>query len=161
MGHYTSVLNETRHQISTLTWLIFFLKPSNILLDDAGRCVIADFGIATPGRIKIDSAGTPAFMAPEVCNGEVLDGRLADCYSLGATIYCIRMGRPPYIGRGATKNKKLSDLHQQIKQRPIKFPIPLNTDLENLISRLMEKDPQRRLTLSEALNHAWLEKRPS
>ena len=100
-------------------------------------------------------------MAPEVCNGEVLDGRLADCYSLGATIYCIRMGRPPYIGRGATKNQKLMDLHQQIKQRTLTFPILLNTDLENLITRLMEKDPRRRLTLPEALDHAWLEKRPS
>lgn len=124
------------------------------------RCVIADFGIATPGRIRMDSSGTPSFMAPEVCAGEPHDGRLADCYSLGATLYCIRIGRPPFVGRGVTKNQKLMDLHDQIKQKDLSFPAQLSNHLRYFVSGLMEKDPRRRLTLSEALKHPWLQHGP-
>jgi serine/threonine protein kinase len=142
-----------------------FYQPSNVLLGEVGdssdiRCVIADFGIATPGRIRLDSAGTPSFMAPEVCSGEAHDGRLADCYSLGATVYCIRVGRPPFVGKGNSKNQKLMDLHHQIKHKPLWFPIPMNNELKSLISGLMEKDPRKRMPLSEAMRHAWLVKRP-
>jgi serine/threonine protein kinase len=108
----------------------------------------------------MDSAGTPSFMAPEVCSGEAHDGRLADCYALGATMYCIRIGRPPFIGRGATKNQKLVDLHNQIKHKALTFPIQLSPDLKDLVSGLMMKNPRRRLPLSEALNHTWLQQRP-
>ena len=125
------------------------------------RCVISDFGISTPGRIRMDSAGTPSFMAPEVCCGDAHDGRLADCWALGATIFCIRIGRPPFIGRGISKNQKLVDLHHQIKHKPLTFTTSLSQDLKALISGLMEKDPRRRLSLSDALSHEWIQKTPS
>lgn len=108
----------------------------------------------------MDSAGTPSFMAPEVCYGDAHDGRLADCWALGATIFCIRIGRPPFIGRGISKNQKLVDLHHQIKHKSLTFPILLGQDFKDLISGLMEKDSKRRLSLSGALRHEWIQKMP-
>jgi [calcium/calmodulin-dependent protein kinase] kinase len=124
------------------------------------RCVICDFGIATPGRIRMDSAGTPSFMAPEACCGETHDGRKADCYSLGATLYCIRFGRPPFLARGISKNQKLIDLHHQIKHNDLMFPPPISDGFKDLISGLMEKNPMRRLNLHDAMSHAWLQEMP-
>ena len=87
------------------------LKPSNILLTRDGTVKISDFGVSGLGRVRLDSAGTPAFTAPEVVSGYAHDGQIADVFSLGATIFCIKFNRPPFVGRGASKNQKLLDLY--------------------------------------------------
>mmetsp|Transcript_23631 Transcript_23631/g.42276 ORF Transcript_23631/g.42276 Transcript_23631/m.42276 type:complete len:129 (-) Transcript_23631:379-765(-) len=92
-----------------------------------------------------------------VVSGEPHDGQLADCYALGATIFCIKFGgRPPFIGKGGQKNQKLLDLYNQIKDAPLLFPDPVDSGLRDLISRLMLKDPIRRMRLLDALKHPWL-----
>merc|ERR1712194_478417 len=131
------------------------LKPSNLLVNGDGTVQIADFGISGTGRVRLDSAGTPAFMSPEVVSGEPHDGQLADCYALGATIFWFVYKRPPFIGKGG-KNQKLLDLYNQIKDSPLLFPGPLDTGLRDLISRLMQKDLMHRLRLLEAIRHPWL-----
>ncbi|KAL9191132.1 hypothetical protein ACHAXT_000838 [Thalassiosira profunda] len=138
------------------------LKPSNILIASdgtggVGTVKIADFGVSGTGRVRVDdSAGTPAFMAPEVVAGEPHDGQLADCYALGATLFYLSFGRTPFVGKGATKNAKLLHLYDQIKHAPLQFPGPLDSGLKDLISRLMHKDPMQRLRLVDALRHPWL-----
>ena len=100
-------------------------------------------------------------MAPEVVDGDVHDGRLADCYALGATIFCVRCGRPPFIGIGQSKNKKLMNLYCKIKNEPLSFPIPgIDSGLMDLISKLMIKNPMHRMPLREAMQHHWLRSRP-
>lgn len=136
------------------------LKPSNILVNGEGIVKIADFGVSGLGRVRIDSAGTPSFMAPEVVSGDPHDGQLADCYALGATIFCIKFGRPPFIGKGGQNQKKLLDLYHQIKHAPLAFPELLDILLEDLISRLMDKDPNRRMRLRDAIKHPWLQNSP-
>jgi len=72
------------------------IKPQNLLRDEDGRVKIADFGISTiinDNEKLSDTAGTPAFMCPELCAGKRYDGKMSDIYSLGATLYCLRVSR--------------------------------------------------------------------
>ena len=91
-----------------------------------------------------------------VVAGEPHDGQLADCYSLGATLFYLSFGRTPFVGKGAQKNAKLLDLYDQIKHAPLQFLGPMDSGLKDLISRFMHKDPMQRLRLPEALRHPWL-----
>ena len=92
-----------------------------------------------------------------VVSGDVHDGQLADVYALGATIFSIKFGKPPFIGRGANKNQKLLDLYEQIKHTPLSFPNQfIDSGLENFIMKLMEKDATQRMTLTDARQHHWL-----
>lgn len=131
------------------------LKPSNILLSDDGVVKIADFGISTISRIRRsdDHSGTPAYMSPEVVNGDVaFDGRQADVYSLGATCFYLRFGCPPFVGRS------VSHLYLLIRTAKLSFPEAEDEhgNLHDFISGLMEKDPLRRLCLKNAFKHPWL-----
>ena len=77
------------------------VKPSNILIDSLGNCLLTDFGIAkiVEGTTAFTQTGgiigTPAYMSPEQIRGEKLDGR-SDVYSLGVVLYEMATGRPPY-----------------------------------------------------------------
>ncbi len=91
-----------------------------------------------------------------VVSGEPHDGRLADCYALGATMYCVKFGNPPFVGKGREKNQRLRDLYDQIKRSPPLIPDTVDGRLRDLISRLMAKDPMERLRLADAMRHSWL-----
>ncbi len=77
------------------------VKPSNVLVDQRGNCLLTDFGIAkmVEGSVYLTRTGgivgTPAYMSPEQIQGQELDGR-SDVYSLGIVLYEMATGRPPY-----------------------------------------------------------------
>jgi serine/threonine protein kinase len=79
------------------------VKPSNILIDAQGNCLLTDFGIAkilestTVLTRTGGTVGTPTYMSPEQIRGEKVDGR-SDLYSLGIILYEMTTGRPPYQG---------------------------------------------------------------
>jgi hypothetical protein len=123
------------------------LKPSNILLDaSSGRAKLTDFGLA---RCIEDLsltrtgfvAGTPLYMSPEQALGEALDER-SDLFSLGAVLYEMSTGRPPF--RGATPLAVL----KQITDRPASPARTLNPELpawlNDLIQQLLSKRPDQR-----------------
>jgi serine/threonine-protein kinase len=125
------------------------LKPSNILLDSAGRPHITDFGLARP----LDSdasvtmpgvvAGTPAYMSPEQAAGRhELLGPASDIYSLGAVLYELLTGRPPFHGR-----TQVETVNRVIGERPIpprKFNATIPRAIEAICLRCLEKEPARR-----------------
>jgi serine/threonine-protein kinase len=116
------------------------IKPENILLDGRGRARVADFGIARQAVVRGMTpagmfAGTAAYAAPEQMGGEP-DVR-SDIYSLGATLYTMLAGRPPFEGRSIME---LMVLHREagIPMAPLEY---LPDAVTNLIRRAMEKDP--------------------
>jgi serine/threonine protein kinase len=128
------------------------VKPSNILLEDTvERAVLTDFGLAR----TIDDAtltqtgiiaGTPHYMSPEQATGAEVDAR-SDLFSLGAVLYFMAAGHPPFRASGA-----LAVLHRICREshRPVRYwnrNVP--DELSDIIDRLLEKKPSRRFESAE------------
>lgn len=144
------------------------LKPENVLIDQAGQPKITDFGLAK--RIHGDSnltatgqvLGTPSYMSPEQAGG-LLDeiGPATDVYALGAVLYCLLTGRPPFQAAHV-----LDTLLQVMHREPVS-PRELNPavdrDLETLCLKCLDKEPGRRVAsaweLSEELGR-YLDGKP-
>lgn len=131
------------------------LKPSNILLDDAGRAYLSDFGVASVIASAIDPLVSqslnklPLYVAPERLRGE--DGNTrSDIYSVGALLYHLLTGRPPFeLDEGGLG----SLMFRQMEQEPLP-PKVLNPSLppaiDALILRALRKNPHERFaTLAE------------
>jgi len=147
------------------------LKPSNVLLDSLGQAHVADFGLAkrTAAESDLDEAsltvtgalvGTPGYMAPEQALGLSLT-TAADVYGLGAILYALLAGRPPF--RGASVLETL----EQVRDRDPELPAALNArvdrDLQAICLKCLAKRPDQRYGSAEALADdcdRWLSGRP-
>ncbi len=122
------------------------VKPANLMLDEDGRVVLTDFGIAkivTGAHITASGGmiGTPAYMAPEQGLGQAGDER-SDIYSLGVILYQLVTGRLPY---DATTPLAIILKHvNEPLPLPRQFVPDLPADLEAIIWRALEKDPDAR-----------------
>src|SRR5262245_9522616 len=125
------------------------LKPGNILLDGRGEAMVSDFGLAKwlepTGRLTRTPSvfGTPGYIAPEQVNGS--GGKLtaaADIYSLGAVLFDLLTGQPPFTGEHALKTI------QQATEKPapkLRTLAPaLDRDLETICAKCLERDPRAR-----------------
>ncbi len=133
------------------------LKPSNVLLDRSGEPKIMDFGLAK----LIDSGdaltvtgqivGTPSYMAPEQASGNAREVReQADIYSLGAVLYAMLTGEPPFRGENRVETL-LQVLHQDPRPaRAINPRIP--RDLDTICMKCLEKDPSHRYASAAELS---------
>lgn len=133
------------------------IKPDNCLVTGEDVLKIVDFGVSEmfdkEGEMKTaKSAGSPAFMPPELCvakHGHV-SGRAADIWSMGCTLYCLLFGRIPFERTG------MIELYQSIRNDPIEFDTECNEELKDLLSRLLEKDPSKRITMEQIREHPWV-----
>lgn len=123
------------------------VKPANILITEKNEVKLADFGLARLCREDHEVTmagtilGTPAFMSPEQCRGDALDGR-TDLYSLGATLYYLLSGKLPFAGDNPSVL-----IHRVVNE----LPPPLQTvvrdipdNVVGLVQRLMAKLPSAR-----------------
>ena len=135
------------------------IKPQNLLLGDDGLVKIADFGISqmlsASGQKLADAAGTPAFMSPELCQGQSFSGQLADIWAIGATMFMLKFGHPPFLA------KSIINLYVKIINDPLVFPAPIDPGLKNLLENLLVKDPMKRYTLQQIIMHPWFRHPPS
>lgn len=136
------------------------LKPSNIMIstgtDGQPFPVLMDFGLARETETNSDLTesgiilGTPAFMSPEQAGGKMrqLDQR-TDVYSLGATMYAVFCGRPPFVAENSI-DLLLKVLHDD-PPPPSKLAPELPKDLQTILLKCLEKDPNRRYDSAGAL----------
>ncbi len=132
------------------------LKPANILLDKNGNPRVTDFGLAK--KLKEDSGltgsgqimGTPSYMPPEQAGGKRGDvGPAADVYALGATLYALVTGRPPFQA-ASPMDTLLQVLGQEaVPVRQLNPAVP--RDLETICLRCLEKEPGKRYASALAL----------
>jgi tetratricopeptide (TPR) repeat protein/predicted Ser/Thr protein kinase len=126
------------------------VKPGNLMVEqteEGWRVVVLDFGLARPieGGEKLSMSGsiggTAVYMSPEQARGGHLDRR-ADVYSLGASLYEILTGRPPFEGNNAYE--VLKAIENSEPPRPRKLDPLIHRDLDTIVLKCLEKDRNRR-----------------
>jgi serum/glucocorticoid-regulated kinase 2 len=137
------------------------IKPENILIGDDGYLFLADFGLAKnikKGQKATTFCGTPEYLAPEIIREEG-HNHAVDWWACGILIYEMIVGFPPFYH----KNQKT--MYDLIEKFPVKFPDPvkhgiqMSEDAKDLIEKLLEKDPKKRIGyeggFEEIIAHNW------
>lgn len=133
------------------------IKPGNIILADGGDAKIADLGLARPIREDTEVTnpgvivGTPVYMSPEQCRGTAVDAR-SDLYSLGATLYMLLGGKPPFRG-----DSTAALIHRVVNEmpKPLKTLAPDVPDkVVTLVQRMMAKHPVARFQTGQEVAEA-------
>jgi serine/threonine protein kinase len=144
------------------------IKPGNILLDEKGEPHLTDFGLARFVETESDVTrtaevlGTPSYMAPEQAVGNnAAVSSATDVYGLGAVLYQLLTGQPPFAGGTTYETIKLLE---DTEPRPPRLLNPkIDRDLSTICLKCLEKDPKRRyssaLALAEDLDR-WLKHEP-
>ncbi|OJT06713.1 cAMP-dependent protein kinase catalytic subunit alpha [Trametes pubescens] len=166
------------------------IKPDNILLDDDGHIVLADFGIARPftredsdrpwkrvhpwgqrtsldgppdekskvlGRRSADvthsMVGTPGYTAPEVYSGKY--SYAVDVWGAGVALHCMLVGKLPF-GLDP-RQQRLEELIARTDSVPADFDLygVVDTDVRDLLTKMLEKDPRKRLSIRKLKKHRW------
>lgn len=150
------------------------IKPSNLLVDRDGNVKISDFGVSFAANLNgndnefelAKTAGTPAFLAPELCQISPNSNNLKvthkiDIWALGVTLYCLLFGCLPFT---AESEYKLFDV---INNDPLKFPDmskwidaePLSyndfSQAKDLLNKMLAKDPSKRIDIDEIKAHKF------
>ncbi len=144
------------------------IKPGNIILDTAGRPHITDFGLAK--LVETESTvtqtrellGTPSYMSPEMAHGGAKQpGAATDIYGLGAVLYQLLTGNPPFAGGTTLETIRL--VLETEPRRPGQWNSKVDRDLEVICLKCLEKDPARRYESAAALAddlERWLRHEP-
>ncbi|ROT37431.1 Pkinase-domain-containing protein [Sodiomyces alkalinus F11] len=140
--YMAELLLAISHLHTTLGVVYRDLKPENCLLDAEGHLLLTDFGLS---KVAVDSGdhcnsmlGTVEYMAPEVILGQKY-GKAVDWWSYGALGYDLMTGNPPFRGSNNAK------IQENIVKQKLIMPYFLGPDAKDLLTRLLRKDPAKRL----------------
>ncbi|XP_010781052.1 calcium/calmodulin-dependent protein kinase type 1 [Notothenia coriiceps] len=135
------------------------LKPENLLyysMDEDSKIMISDFGLSKiegAGSVMSTACGTPGYVAPEVLAQKPYS-KAVDCWSIGVISYILLCGYPPFYDENDAK------LFEQILKAEYEFDSPYWDDIsdsaKDFICHLMEKEPLKRYTCDQALQHPWI-----
>ncbi|KAI9006535.1 kinase-like domain-containing protein, partial [Phycomyces nitens] len=129
------------------------LKPENVLLDDSNNIRLCDFGfgcICANDKLLETYCGTPFYAAPEIVSATPYKPFPMDMWSCGVILFTLLTGWLPF------HSPSYDELFESIRQ--VRYDIPLFVSLEatDLVSKILVKDPDTRLTAKECLEHPWL-----
>ncbi|QSZ35549.1 hypothetical protein DSL72_008419 [Monilinia vaccinii-corymbosi] len=133
------------------------IKPDNLLLTEDDVLKVVDFGVSemfekASDMMTAKSAGSPAFLPPELCitkHGDV-SGRAADIWSMGVSLYCLRFGHIPFERTGVL------ELYEAIKNDEPEYEPDADPMFVDLMRKLLEKDPKKRISMDEIREHPWV-----
>ncbi|KAG8370314.1 hypothetical protein BUALT_Bualt14G0104000 [Buddleja alternifolia] len=133
------------------------IKPQNLLLDHNGLLKVTDFGLSALSDQKLDNliytaCGTPAYTAPEVVYRKGYDGEKADAWSCGVLLYVFLVGCLPF------DDSNLSNMYRAMHRRSYEFPDWVSRSAKTVIYRLMDPNPNTRLSLDELIKLSWFKK---
>ena len=170
-ARYVKTIAEAIHYAHERGILHRDLKPSNVLIDANDQPRVTDFGLAkrlpTPRqRTDLDAArcsARPNYMPPEQAAGERGQvGRRSDVYSLGAILYHLLTGRPPFVGETLDRHVAGRGRTQEpVSPRLLNPSVP--RDLETICLKCLEKEPARRYQTARELAEdleRWLKREP-
>jgi len=135
------------------------LKPENLLLDGNKNIKVADFGMAawqksnSNGMLRT-ACGSPHYAAPEVVAGTPYNGSASDIWSCGIILFALLAGKLPF------DDDDLATLLEKVKIAKFEMPSHIDRQAKHLISRMLEKDVQKRITMPEILVHPFFTSRP-
>lgn len=134
------------------------LKLENLLLDANGLLKVSDFGLsALSQQVREDgllhtTCGTPNYVAPEVINNRGYDGAKADLWSCGVILFIIMSGYLPF------EDSNLMSLYKKIFKAEFTCPAWFSTSAKKLIKRILDPNPQTRMTMAEVIENEWFKK---
>ncbi|EJT98171.1 Pkinase-domain-containing protein [Dacryopinax primogenitus] len=129
------------------------LKIENILISQSGNIKLIDFGLSNlynPHNHLSTFCGSLYFAAPELLNAKVYTGPEVDVWSFGVVLYVLVCGRVPF------DDQSMPALHAKIKRGVVEYPNWLSQECKNLLARMLVTNPALRATLTEVLNHPWM-----
>jgi len=154
-------LLEATHYLHNLGYAHRDLKPENLVLDSDHKILkLIDFGFAKSknDRYGLETPiGTPGWQASDVMKGEPYS-LAVDMWSIGCIFYFVLFAVPPFSSKQEKLTDKVSELNELVRIGRYEFPpsIPISADAYHFISKLLEKDPNMRMTAAQALEHKWM-----
>ncbi|KAF7030799.1 hypothetical protein CFC21_042259 [Triticum aestivum] len=137
------------------------LKPENLLLDAHGNLKVSDFGLSAladgasrhrGNALLHTTCGTPAYLAPEVVLKRGYDGAKADIWSCGVILFVLLAGRLPF------HDTNLVLLYKRIARSDYKCPAWFSVDARKLLARLLDPNPNTRITITKLMARTWFQK---
>nr|XP_043639982.1 serine/threonine-protein kinase SAPK2-like [Erigeron canadensis] len=139
------------------------LKLENTLLEESSttRLKICDFGYSKSSVLHSQpksTVGTPAYIAPEVLSKKEYDGKIADVWSCGVTLYVMLVGAYPFEDPDDPRNFRKTLTRILGVQYSIPDYVRVSMDCKHLLSRIFVDNPEKRITIPEIKKHPWFVK---
>ena len=129
------------------------IKLDNVLIDLNNNIKLCDFGVGKmiqDKEVLLDQCGTPAYIAPEILANKGYEGFGVDVWSSGVVLYTMLCGSVPF------KANNLNDLQNMIISGNFREIHGISKECNDLLQRLLQINPKKRITIDEALNHPWI-----
>lgn len=134
------------------------LKPENLLLDEEGNLKVSDFGLSALADSRRQdgllhtTCGTPAYVAPEVISRKGYDGFKADVWSCGVILFVLLAGYLPF------RDSNLMELYKKIGKAEVKFPNWFAPGAKRLLKRILDPNPNTRISTEKVMKSSWFRK---